>query len=159
MAIEINVLKNGKVIELNVSGKPAREDYKRFVPEVEKWIQQHGKINILFRMHDFHGWQAGALWEDIKFDMKHFADINRLAIIGEKLWQKEMSKFCASFTTANIRYFQLVQIEEAKQWIEEEGDEESDPGLDGTVSLGGLQESGGHCKKRLQNLKNIEDRE
>ena len=128
MAIEINVLKDGKVIELSVSGKLAKEDYKHFVPEVEKWIQQHGKINILFQMHDFHGWQAGALWEDIKFDMKHFAHIQRLAMIGEKSWQKGMSKFCAPFTTAKIRYFQPEQIEEAKQWIEEEGDGESDVG-------------------------------
>ena len=126
MALELNSLQDGKVLEINVSGKLTKEDYTKFVPEVEKLIQQHGKISILLRMHDFHGWQAGALWEDIKFDMKHFADIKRLAMIGEKSWQKGMSKFCAPFTTAQIRYFQPEQLEEAKQWIEEEGDAESD---------------------------------
>jgi len=30
-------------------------------------------------MTGFHGWDAGALWEDIKFDIKHFGDIERLA--------------------------------------------------------------------------------
>ena len=42
-------------------------------------------------MKDFHGWDAGALWEDIKFDLKHFSDIERVAMVGEKKWQKGMS--------------------------------------------------------------------
>jgi hypothetical protein len=37
-------------------------------------------------MTGFHGWEAGALWEDIKFDLKHYADIERLAMIcGQKV--------------------------------------------------------------------------
>ena len=30
---------------------------------------------MLVEMHDFHGWTAGAIWEDIRFDAKHFTDI------------------------------------------------------------------------------------
>lgn len=30
-------------------------------------------------MHDFHGWQATTLWEDVQFDLKYFNDIERLA--------------------------------------------------------------------------------
>jgi hypothetical protein len=56
-------------------------------------------------MHDFHGWDAGALWEDAKFDLKHFADIERLAFVGEKKWEKGMAQFCRPFTKATIRYF------------------------------------------------------
>ena len=124
MALELNSLQDGKVLEINVSGKLTKEDYTKFVPEVEKLIQQHGKISILLRMHDFHGWQAGALWEDIKFDIRHFSDIKRLAMIGEKSWQKGMSRFCAPFTTAKIRYFEPEQLQEAEKWVEEDNSKE-----------------------------------
>ena len=30
---------------------------------------------MLFDMTGFHGWEAGALWEDTKFAIKHFGDI------------------------------------------------------------------------------------
>ena len=79
MAIEVQETEGGKVLEVRASGKLSKEDYGHFVPVVEKLIQQHGKIRVLFQMHDFHGWEAGALWEDIKFDVKHFRDIERLA--------------------------------------------------------------------------------
>lgn len=57
-------------------------------------------------MREFHGWSMGALWEDIKFDLHHFADIERLALIGDKKWEVGMAVFCKPFTTAKIRYFE-----------------------------------------------------
>ena len=57
------------------------------------------------------------LWEDIKFDLKHFADIERLAIVGEKRWEQGMAAFCRPFTSAKIRYFDHSRIEEAREWI------------------------------------------
>lgn len=58
-----------------------------------------------------------ALWEDVKFDVKHFNDIERLAIVGESAWEKWMAAFCKPFTTAKIRYFPAEQLAEARAWI------------------------------------------
>lgn len=119
MAVELQEQADGKVLTVRVGGKLTPEDYNQFVPEVERLIGQHVKIRILFSMHEFHGWTAGALWEDIKFDLKHFNDIERLAIIGEKTWEKGMATFCKPFTTAQIRYFEHEQGDAAQAWIEE----------------------------------------
>ena len=70
-------------------------------------------------MAGFHGWEAGAMWEDIKFDMKHFADIERLAMVGEKKWQHGMATFCKPFTKATIRYFDHADAAEARKWLGE----------------------------------------
>ncbi|MEP6672558.1 MAG: STAS/SEC14 domain-containing protein [Chthoniobacter sp.] len=101
-----------------MSGKLAHEDYLHFVPEFERLIKQHGKLRVLFDMTDFHGWEAGALWDDIKVDLKHFSDIERLAMIGGKEWEKQMSLFCRPFTTAEIRYFDHAKTAEAQAWLE-----------------------------------------
>lgn len=108
---------NGKVLEVQVSGKLTKEDYLTFAPRVEQLIEQHGKIRVLVYLSDFHGWNAGALWEDIKFDWSHFSDIERLAIVGESSWQKGMAVFCKPFTTAEIRYFDHEKLAEAREWI------------------------------------------
>lgn len=110
---------DGKVLNVEVSGKLTVEDYQHFVPEFEKLIAEHGKIRLLFVMSDFHGWTAGALWEDLKVDMKHFNHIERLAMVGEKAWEKGMSVFCKPFTTAKVRYFGQDEFEQAKEWIAE----------------------------------------
>jgi hypothetical protein len=117
MTLEFNKEEDGRVVMVRVRDKLVKEDYERFVPEVERLIEAHGKIRVLFKMEDFHGWMANALWEDIKFDVKHFNDIERVAMVGEKKWQQWMSGFCKPFTTAKIRYFESNEAEEARAWI------------------------------------------
>lgn len=115
MAVEVT--QDGKLLEVKVTGKLSAEDYHHFVPLAETMIKQHGKINVLLAMHDFHGWEASALWEDIKFDVKHFRDIAKVALVGESKWEKGMAAFCKPFTTASIKYFDQSQASEAKAWI------------------------------------------
>ena len=117
MAVQLTEIDSGKILEAHVSGTLNVDDYKRFVPEFERLVRQHGKISVLFEMKDFHGWGAGALWQDLKFDFKHFADIERLAMVGDKHWERWMSDFCRPFTTAKIRYFDKAESEAARHWI------------------------------------------
>ncbi|MGE5191002.1 MAG: STAS/SEC14 domain-containing protein [Deltaproteobacteria bacterium] len=120
MAVEFHEEGDGRILNVKASGKLTKADYERFVPETERLIRKRGKIRILFEMHDFHGWEAGALWQDIKFDLKHFNHIERLAMVGEKTWEHGMAVFCKPFTTAKIRYFDRSQAAEARAWIEAE---------------------------------------
>jgi len=110
----------GRVLEVRATGKLTKDSYQEFVPIVDEQIKEYGKLRILFIMVDFHGWTAGAMWEDLKFDLKHWKDIERLAIVGDKKWEKGMATFCQPFTKAQIRYFDVRQLEEARQWLESE---------------------------------------
>lgn len=117
MAMEISEQHGGRLLIVSVSGKLTKDDYGRFVPEFERLIGIHGKVRVLFDMRDFHGWSAGGLWQDIKFDFKHHKHIERLAIIGESKWQEGMAAICRPFTSAEIRYFQHSQYDDALKWI------------------------------------------
>jgi len=117
MVLGLDLNADGKILEVQVTGKLTKEAYQEFVPLLENMIGQYGKVRILFHMHDFHGWEAGALWEDIKFDMKHFKDIEQLAIVGESKWEQGMAMFCKPFTSAKIQYFDAAKIDDARAWI------------------------------------------
>jgi hypothetical protein len=119
MSVELKELDNGKLLEVHLTGKLGKEDYEKFLPTVERLVKQHGKIRMLVELHDFHGWTAGALWEDIKFDAKHFNNIERLAVVGETKWEKGMATFCKPFTTAKVRYFDSAKAAEAQAWLAE----------------------------------------
>ena len=119
MSLELTESMEGKLIEVRVSGKLTKDAYQEFVPMTESAIKKYGKIRILFIIHDFHGWDVGALWEDLKFDIKHFNDIERLAIVGETKWEQAMATFCRPFTTAKIKYFDSKDEEQARSWINE----------------------------------------
>lgn len=70
-------------------------------------------------MIGFRGWDAAALWEDLKFDVKHFADIERLAMVGNNPWQQHLAKSCRLFTKAKVRYFDHTSSAHARKWLDE----------------------------------------
>ncbi len=119
MALELIPAGADNVLIVRLSGKLTGADYKQFVPVIEQAIARYGKLRLLVEMHDFHGWDADALWQDVKFDFKHFNDIERLAMVGETTWQHWMATICKPFTTAKVRYFEPGDIDAARQWVEQ----------------------------------------
>ena len=119
MSIQLTEENDGKVLVVHVSGKLIKADYERFVPEFERLVRKHGKLRLLFDMTGFHGWDLSAAWEDFKFGVEHFADIERLAMVGEKQWQHGMATLCKPFTKAMVRYFEHAEAAEALKWLDE----------------------------------------
>jgi len=116
MSIQIEAFGETNLVEVTLSGKLEHEDYERFVPQVDALIRDRGRLRMLVVLEDFHGWTAGALWDDTKFAWHHFSDLERLAIVGEKTWHKGMAVFCKPFTKAQVRYFEPEEMAEARAW-------------------------------------------
>lgn len=104
-------------------GKLEDEDYNRIIPLLEEKISTFGKIRWYFEMKDFHGWSVSALWKDLKFDFQNRNRFDRVAIIGDKKWEKGMTKLMKPFTDAEITFFKSEDREKAKYWIKEITDE------------------------------------
>ncbi len=109
----------GHAVGFKLSGKLHDEDYKQFVPLVDQAIARDGKVRLLAQFHDFHGWDLHALWDDIKFSTTHCAKIERIALVGDKTWEKWMSAVCKPFTKAKVRYFDASEVEAARAWLAE----------------------------------------
>ena len=110
---------SGKTLGFKMSGKLHDEDYKQFVPTVEAAIKTHGKVRLLAQFEDFHGWDMHAMWDDTKFATKHCAEVERIALVGDKKWEEWMAKVCRPFTLAKLRYFDVKDVNAAWQWVQE----------------------------------------
>ena len=47
MALTLNEDNDGRILLVQASGKLTTEDYERFVPEVDRLIERHGRLSIL----------------------------------------------------------------------------------------------------------------
>ena len=120
MAIELVESTETNTLEVRASGKLSKEDYQVFDPGVDAFIEQQGKIKLQFVMHEFHGWEMGAVWEDIKFATKHCAHISKIAMVGDKTWEKWMAMICKPFTMSSIKYFDAAEVAAARTWLAED---------------------------------------
>ncbi len=110
-----NVGPNG--LELNVEGQLKAGDYSLFKELAEQRIDRFGQVNLLVVITAFGGWTPAALWQDINFDVAHYGDVGRLAIVGSVLINHWMTTLSKPFTSAMVQYYSLAQIEEAREWI------------------------------------------
>lgn len=109
-----------KTIGFKLTGKLHDEDYKSFIPTVESFLAAEGKARLFVQMEDFHGADLHAVWDDIKFGLKHYSDFDRIAMVGDRNWEKWMVQMSRPFTKAAVRYFDVSQVDGAWAWLREE---------------------------------------
>jgi len=117
MPIKLKEKNNGQILDVEVSGELFHGDFKCFMERFDQLVKQHGQLRILCNLVSFDGWDANALWDEIKWDARHFSDIARLAVVGAKKWEEQLSLFCSPLTTAEIRYFDQTRVAEARTWL------------------------------------------
>ncbi len=107
-----------RALELDIRSKLEQRDYERVLPMLEGRIEDFGSVDLLVRATDFAGWTPSALWEDLKFDVRHFSDVRRFALVGEEPQAKWMALLSRPFTAADVRHFPEDQLESARAWVE-----------------------------------------
>jgi hypothetical protein len=108
---------DARSIEVTVQDTLTVEDYQRFRELTDERIEQYGRVNLLVVVKDFSGWTPAALWEDLKFDVAHYNDVARLAIVGEGMSQSWMATVSKPFTSAEVHYYALSDIDAARRWV------------------------------------------
>ena len=100
------------------------KDYEKIHPFIHNIINTGKKVRWYFEMDDGSISNSTGFWEDgiieinygnMKFT--HSDDIETIAIVGDKKWEKCMLSIMKPFTKANLRYFELSEKKKAKEWI------------------------------------------
>lgn len=108
---------NSNSIALRISAAVSKEDFELALPRLEDKIKTHGKINLYCEIDQISSIAPGAIWKDLKFDVKHLNDFERVAIVGSKKKHEWMTKFGSLFTTADVKYYNEDEKAVAMEWI------------------------------------------
>src|SRR6056297_828034 len=120
----ISVHADQNIIYTVAEEKLTDEDYDRVIPVLQEKVRTFGKIRWYFEMRDFEGWTLSALWDDLKFDINYSEDMEMIAMVGDKKWEKGLTQLMKPFTGAEIKFFKTEDQEEAKIWISRINDED-----------------------------------
>jgi len=111
----------GNLLWLRASGKLTDRDYQEvLIPRLEEVIWKQDKARLLFHLDpDFQGWELGALWDDVKFGLKHKDDFEKVAVVGAPRWAEATVKIFARFMEGEIKTMLPEQLAEAWEWLQE----------------------------------------
>jgi hypothetical protein len=109
-----------RAVGLRVWGKLDTEEYQRILQRFEAEMQHDRKLNLLLEMGELDGISPGAMWEDAKFDTRHFRDFKRFAVVGDTKFQQYMTVLSKPFTSDDARFFTPEETDQAWAWVREE---------------------------------------
>ena len=123
------------VVGGKLSGKLHDEDYRRFVPMVESILTAEGKVRLFVQFEEFQGWDMHAAWDDFKFSLKHYADFERIVMVGDRRWERWMTSVCKPFTKAKVKYFDRSEVAAAWTWLRQSEEDDKSREEDRTLDM------------------------
>lgn len=109
----------GNVVGYRVVGKITKDDYESLVPEVEALVEQEGNIRLLLDMEQFEGEEVKAWGADMKFGQEFRKKIDKLAIVGDKRWEKWLAAVADPFYAREAEFFKIDDRNAAWSWLRE----------------------------------------
>ncbi|HSI14841.1 MAG TPA: STAS/SEC14 domain-containing protein [Chthoniobacter sp.] len=113
-------LEPNNVYVLRSSGMLKSSEFGTVQASAARAIDAGAQPRMLAILEDFQGWEKGADWNDLDFQLSHGNQIARIAIVGEPRWESEALAFAgAGFRRAPVKFFPPSQLAEARAWLEE----------------------------------------
>lgn len=107
------------VVSVQVIGKLEKSDFEVLGPRLEPLLAEHGKLRLFIELVDFSGLTAGAAMEEVKLALKHFNDLERVAVVGDSAWEHGITVLAKPLTAGELRYFGAGNRDAAKAWLHE----------------------------------------
>ena len=111
---------SGSVVGYRVAGKVTAEDYQKLNPEVQALVDQYDHVCLLLDLQEFAGEEVKAWLPDMKFGHRFHDKIQKMAIVGDKRWEKWLTALADPFYAKDARLFHSDESEEAWAWLRED---------------------------------------
>ncbi len=117
--IEVMEGLSGNVVGFRAGGQVSSEDYEKvLIPAVEEALKKHEKVRLLYQLgDDFMGFDPMAMWEDAKVGLTHMTSWERIAIVTDVEWLRNMAHMFGFVMPGHVKVYKNAEIAQALEWI------------------------------------------
>lgn len=108
---------SGNLVCIKAVGKLTDADYRALIPPLEAIMVEHGSFKLFADLEEFDGWEWLAAWDDFAFGLKHWNNIEKIALIGTARWEELAAKIADKLMPSEVRFFPLAERANALTWI------------------------------------------
>ncbi len=117
LSIGIERVNGNFFLSLKPQGTLTHKDYEIIIPMIDAALEEvkEPKVKALIDGTELNGWEPRAAWDDFKLGLKHGNEFEKIAIYGNKDWQKMAAKIGSWFVSGEIKYFD--NYDDAITWL------------------------------------------
>lgn len=88
------------------------------IPAIEKSLKRNAKLRLYYELgSQFSGIDFGAEWEDLKVGIEHLSRWERMAVVTDVAWIRNLVGAFRFLMPGKMRIFTTAQTSEARKWI------------------------------------------
>jgi len=109
------------VLGIEAVGEVTADDYRSvLVPALESMLAKQPKARLLYVLGPgFGGFSGGAAWQDARVGMKHFTAFDRVAVVTDTDWIRNMVEAFGFAMPGEVETFETAELDRARSWISE----------------------------------------
>ena len=108
---------SGNILGFKIVGGITKKQKKQICKVLENKIRESGKIRLLLVFEPHKKMDAESLLFDLNFTLIYSDQIERMAIIGNKVWENTWVALFGLFSHIRTQYFDRSEIKAAWKWI------------------------------------------
>lgn len=107
------------VVAFLCTGRVTKADYETvLVPAVLDALRSRDKVRLYYETgEDFAGFDAGAMWEDMKIGVEHLTRWDKVAVVTDIDWIRKAVRFFTFLMPATTKLFSRTEAEQARAWV------------------------------------------
>lgn len=109
------------VLEVTFTGRIRGADYEEVLtPAIERALERHPKLRMLALFDEaFTGYDLDAAWDDAKLGIRHWNVWERIAIVTDVPWLRDVVRAAGFLVACPVQGFELAEADEARRWLRE----------------------------------------
>ena len=114
----IYLQRKGDIVTARLLGKLDPDAYDGVNEEIDNIMSHAEHVRLVLDLREFDGWSGlSALGNHLSLVREHYRVPERIAIVGDKAWQKMAGKIVARFVNAHTMFFDSGDYDGAVAWI------------------------------------------
>ena len=111
---------DGNLVAIQFSGKLTHEEFETLEPMLDDQIDKDGgEICLLLDLREFDGYEdLHAMWEHFSVVRKHHGEVKRIALLGNKEWERRFAELAVRFVYADVGYFEDDDLAGAIEFLQ-----------------------------------------
>ena len=105
------------VVEITVEGAITNKDLEAAINALHSSFDQDGKTRVIEVIRHFTGMELAALWTDIRLGVPLARKVDRVAVVADQAWIRQLAELGRLFTKAELKVFALDDLAQARAWI------------------------------------------
>lgn len=105
------------IVGIHLSDTLTQEDLDELEAELQNKLENHTTARVFFEIDDVEGWEPEDAWEEMALDIRLVQDVDKVAVVGEEVWDPLMDKIDLLFPMSLIQTYEDDDREEALEWI------------------------------------------